>query len=164
MLQRMDRAAHLIRELGLLPHPEGGHYRETFRSTTVIQAHGGQRAALTEIYFLLRRGECSRWHRVRSDESWHWYEGDTLELLTCTSEDAAIETQRLGAVAAGVRPQAVVPAGAWQAARPLGDYALVGCSVAPGFDFADFSLIVPETALGRHLARRAGADLVSLPL
>jgi predicted cupin superfamily sugar epimerase len=163
MLLTMDRAAHLIRELGLQPHPEGGHYRETFRSTTLIAAHGGQRAALTEIYFLLRRGECSRWHRVRSDESWHWHEGDTLELLTCAGDGAAINSQRLGAVAPGVRPQAVVPAGSWQAARPTGDYALVGCSVAPGFDFADFSLIAPETALGRHLARSAGAELVNLP-
>jgi predicted cupin superfamily sugar epimerase len=137
----MSRAAALITQLGLRPHPEGGHFTETFRSSLPVTAHGGTRAASTGIYFLLAAEEVSRWHRVRSDELWHWYEGGALELLLCERPGASIIHRRLGPVDEASRPQCAVPAGWWQAARPLGAFTLVGCTVAPGFDFADFTLI-----------------------
>ena len=134
------RAAHLVETLGLQPHPEGGHYREIFRSPQAVRpADGrGERSALTVIHFLLTEGEVSRWHRVASDEAWHVVEGAPLALLVADDGFAAVETHQLG----GEGPPAhVVPAGAWQAARSLGAYTLVGCTVGPGFDFADFELI-----------------------
>ena len=124
------RAQELIRSLGLAPHPEGGYYREVHRSP----AAPGQRPASTAIYFLLVAGQVSRWHRVDAEEAWHHYEGGPLELLW---EDGDVVRAALGPD----RHLAVVPAGAWQAARPLGDYALMGCTVAPGFDFRGFSLL-----------------------
>lgn len=134
-------ASHLVAALGLAPHPEGGFYRETFRSPVVVPTARGPRAASTAIYYLLPAGARSARHRVASDEAWHHYAGDPLE-LTVEHLDGRREVLVLGPeVAAGQRPQAVVPAGAWQAARPLGDrFALCGCTVAPGFDFADFEL------------------------
>ena len=136
-----DRARRLIAELGLAPHPEGGHFREVFRSPeTVAPADGrGVRSALTTIYFLLRAGERSRLHRVASDECWHFYEGDPLELYWVDG-DGPLRRHVLGPAEGEARPVAVVPAGAWQAARTTGAYTLVGCSVGPGFDFADFEL------------------------
>jgi hypothetical protein len=121
----------VIRLLDLKPHPEGGHFRETFRD-----AHpAGGRAASTAIYFLLRRGERSHWHRVDAAEAWHWYAGSALILQIETS------SIRLGPdLAAGERPQAVVPAHAWQAAETTGEWTLCGCTVAPGFDFQGFEL------------------------
>jgi predicted cupin superfamily sugar epimerase len=138
-----DRAAHLISSLGLRPHPEGGHFREVFRSSSSVQPVDGrgERSALTTIYFLLRAGEKSRLHRVSSDEVWHFYEGDPLELLWAHPETPAFHQARLGPVDAGMAPVAVVPAGWWQAARSTGAYTLVGCSVGPGFDFADFQML-----------------------
>lgn len=136
--------ADVIRALGLKPHPEGGYYAQTFQSPTLLHAPQGPRAASTAIYFLLQRGDFSHWHRVRSDEVWHFYAGEGLELHLLTDE-GAYNLVRMGPdVLRGERPQAVVPAGVWQAARPLGDYALVGCTVAPGFDFADFELPTRE--------------------
>lgn len=137
------RAKELIDRLGLQPHPEGGHYRETHRSAVVVQpgGGGGARRAVTAIYFLLADGEHSRWHRVAgADETWHHYEGDPLELL-CVRQDGTLERHVLGAVANGRAPQATVPAGCWQAARLLGAYAFVGCTVGPGFEFADFAML-----------------------
>jgi hypothetical protein len=143
-----SRAAELIRTLSLRPHPEGGHYGEVFRSSRRVRAldRDVDRAALTTIYFLLTAGEHSRWHRVRADEAWHWYEGDPLELLRL--DDAGLSSVRLGPAAKDTRPVVVVVAGCWQAARTLGEYTLTGCSVAPGFDFEDFSLMaqVPDAA------------------
>jgi len=130
-----DTADRLIAALDLAPHPEGGHYRETFRD-----APGpGGRAASTAILFLLKAGEVSRWHRVDAVEIWHWHGGGAIEL---TAADAGgRRVWRLGGdIEAGETPQAVIPAGAWQMARPLGDYALVGCTVTPGFEFAGFEL------------------------
>ena len=139
----------LIETLGLKPHPEGGCFVETFRSPLLVTPADarGQRSALTVIYFLLMHGVCSRWHRVRSDEAWHWYEGSALELLTARPEGGSICRVSLGPLSEGSAPSHVVPAGWWQAARPLGNYALVGCSVGPGFEFADFTLLstIPET-------------------
>ena len=113
------RAAELIRVLGLVPHPEGGHFGEVFRSALPVRPAGRDvsRAALTSIYFLLAAGERSRWHRVAADEAWHFYEGDPLELFWTTPDGATCETRRLGPVGAGVAPVAVVPAGCWQADR-----------------------------------------------
>ena len=126
----------MIRLLELKPHPEGGHFRETFRDPRQIDG----RAVSTAIYFLLARGERSHWHRVDAVEVWHWYAGASLALdIACPS--GTIERVMLGAdLAAGERPQAVVPVHAWQAAQSLGDWTLVGCTVAPGFEFSGFEL------------------------
>ncbi len=132
-------ATDVIRLLGLTPHPEGGHFRETFRDERAI----GGRAASTAIYFLLAAGEVSHWHRVDAAEVWHWHAGAPLELATA-APDAPPTRIRLGNdLAGGERPQAVVPPGHWQSARSLGDWTLVGCTVAPGFDFARFELAAP---------------------
>jgi len=132
-------ADEIIAALDLQPHPEGGHFRETFRD----EAGDGQRAHATAIYYLLRAGEVSRWHRVDAAEVWHWYAGDPLE-LSISENGASPDIHILGnRIAADERPQAVVPAGAWQSARSLGDWTLVGCTVAPGFTFEGFEL-APE--------------------
>jgi len=124
-------AARLIEMLDLKPHPEGGHYREMFRDT-------GQRAHSTAIYFLLCKGEVSRWHRIDAAEIWHFYRGAPLEIAM------GKEKHVLGNVIEnGERPQIVVPPHAWQSARPLGAYTLVGCTVAPGFEFSKFEM-APE--------------------
>jgi predicted cupin superfamily sugar epimerase len=127
-------AQDVIRLLELKPHPEGGHYRETFRDPRTVE---GGRAASTAIYFLLARGERSHWHRVDAVETWHWHAGAPLAL----SIGSASNVIRLGPdLASGERPQGIVPAHAWQAAESLGDWTLVGCTVAPGFEFSGFEL------------------------
>jgi uncharacterized protein len=127
----------VIRLLDLKPHPEGGHFRETFRDERESAA---ARAASTAIYFLLARGERSHWHRVDAAEVWHWYAGAPL-LLEIAATPGRIDRVTLGAdLAAGERPQAVVPAHAWQAAQSLGEWTLVGCTVAPGFEFSGFAI------------------------
>ena len=121
-------ADRLIALLDLKPHPEGGHFRETFRD-------GAGRGHSTAIYFLLKAGEMSRWHRVDAAEAWHFYRGAPLELRIGKA------VYVLGPdVEEAQAPQVVVPPGAWQSARSLGDYTLVGCTVAPGFDFAHFEM------------------------
>ena len=128
----MSEAGDLIARLGLLPHPEGGHFRETFRDGNPGRAHSNA------IYFLLKAGEASRWHRVDAAETWHFYRGAPLELKI----GKAVHV--LGtAIEKGEAPQRVVPPGAWQAARSLGEYTLVGCTVAPGFEFSKFEM-APE--------------------
>jgi len=132
-------AAEIIRILELRPHPEGGHFRETFRDT---RADASGRAVSTAIYFLLARGERSHWHRVDATEVWHFYAGSALALHIVDATQRT--TLRLGPdLAAGERPQAVVPAGDWQAAATLGDWTLVGCTVAPGFEFSGFEVAPP---------------------
>ncbi len=132
----MLTAADVIRLLDLEPHPEGGHFRETFRDPRQI----GGRAASSAIYFLLARGERSHWHRFDATETWHWYAGAPLT-LEISQAPGKIESLALGCdLQAGERPQAVVPARAWQSARTLGDWTLVGCSVAPSFEFKSFEL------------------------
>jgi predicted cupin superfamily sugar epimerase len=129
-------AERIIAALGLAPHLEGGFFRETFRDA----ACGGGRGASTAIYYLLRRGELSRWHRIDAAEIWHWYGGAPL-LLALAPEGRRAQRLCLGnAIAAGERPQAVVPAGVWQSAASLGAWTLVGCTVAPAFEFAGFEL------------------------
>jgi predicted cupin superfamily sugar epimerase len=128
-------AAEIIGLLGLEPHPEGGHFRQTFRDSSEISG----RVASTAIYFLLARGERSHWHRVDAAEVWHYYSGAPLVLEMAQVDE--IERVRLGPdLSAGERPQAVVPAQVWQAAESTGDWTLVGCTVAPGFEYAGFEL------------------------
>lgn len=158
------RVTALIEQLGLAPHPEGGYYRELFRSPLAVHPADDRpaRNALTTIYFLLPAGEWSRWHRVRSDEVWHLYEGSALELLVSPPGCATVERVLLGPPGATLGPCHTVPAGWWQAARPRGAYALAGCTVAPGFEFADFGFLrdAPEElarlrTLAPELARLA---------
>jgi len=128
----------LIGVLGLQPHPEGGHFCETFRDE--ITDHTG-RAHSTAIYYLLRAGERSHWHRVDATEIWHWYAGDPLRLSIAAQEDDEPTHMTLGPdIPAGERPQGIVQKDEWQAAEPLGAWTLVGCTVAPGFDFAGFEI------------------------
>ena len=175
------RAVDLIAQLGLQPHPEGGWYREIYRSPVVVQTERGARPALTTIYYLLESTQLSRWHVVQADELWHFYAGAPLELLAYTPGTRAFERRILGPVSpeapaadtsAGT-PEAdvahfdvdltstlhfpalgalsapappgevvsVIPTGVWQAARSLGDYTLVGCTVGPGFEFSDFEFV-----------------------
>jgi predicted cupin superfamily sugar epimerase/RimJ/RimL family protein N-acetyltransferase len=141
------RVSALIRDLGLQPHPEGGYFAEVFRSDARVATTDGrgERRALTTIYYLLAAGQVSRWHRVRSDEVWHFYEGAPLELLVVSSGAASftphsLTRHRLGPVLEQARPTYTVRAGDWQAARTTGAYTLVGCTVGPGFDFADFTM------------------------
>ena len=137
-----ERVRELISELGLQPHPEGGLFCEIHRSGEQVQrADGVLRAAVTTIFFLLPAGVVSRWHRVAADEIWHHYEGAPLELGVLAPEAATPSLLRLGPVGRETLPVRVVPAHAWQNARSLGDYTLVGCTVAPGFEFADFCML-----------------------
>ncbi|HVH43806.1 MAG TPA: cupin domain-containing protein [Labilithrix sp.] len=142
-------AQRLVELLGLEPHPEGGFFREMWRSPLVLGSlpHGAPRAASTAIYFLLPAGAFSALHRVASDEVWHHYDGDPVELHVL--EGRVHQTFILGRdLARGQRPQHVVPAGAWQAAVSVGaKWSLCGCTVAPGFDFADFEMPSREEML-----------------
>ena len=133
-------AAQVVRRLGLEPHPEGGHYRETFRDPIEIDG----RAVSTAIYYLLALDEFSAWHRIDAAETWHHYAGAPLVLtVSPNGHDAA--AYRLGPdLARGERPQLVVPAGQWQTATSLGAWSLMGCTVAPGFTFAGFELAPPD--------------------
>lgn len=137
------RAAALVRTLGLAPHPEGGWYGEIHRSATVVTPDDGrgERRALTVIYFLLADGQVSQWHRVASDEVWHYHEGDRLELSVASAPGAEdLETHVLGPVDAGGQPVRVVRAGQWQTAGSTGAFTFVSCSVGPGFEFVDFEM------------------------
>jgi predicted cupin superfamily sugar epimerase len=150
------RAEELVRRLGLQPHPEGGFYREIFRSTRRVQPFDARpaRSGLTLIYFLLADGGASRWHRVASDEAWSWVEGDALELFHVSAALDGFARERLGAPGDGVEAAAVVPAGEWQAARTTGAYTLVTCAVGPGFDFADFRMMSDDAAVAGEVRRR----------
>jgi predicted cupin superfamily sugar epimerase len=134
----MLTAADIVRLLGMKPHPEGGHFIETFRDPVSDQAG---RAASTAIYYLLARGERAHWHRVDAAEVWHHYAGSALRLELAKDDGGPVERVTLGPdLGAGERPQAVVPMRVWQAAESLGDWTLAGCTVAPGFDFNGFEL------------------------
>lgn len=133
-------ADQIIAALGLEPHPEGGYFKETFRDGEPE----GARAHSTAIYFLLKAGEVSRWHRVDAVEIWHWHAGASLA-LAIASPGGASETLRIGpAILDGERPQGVVPKGHWQQAWSLGAWTLVGCTVAPGFEFSGFEMAAPD--------------------
>ncbi len=159
-----NRAAALIEQLQLQPHPEGGHYRELFRSEMRVRPEDGRapRPALTSIDFLLVRGEFSAWHRVRSDEAWHLIEGGPLRLWLMPPALDRVDCIDLAPVDSnGGRPRHIVPAHWWQAAEPLGGYALAGATVGPGFDFADFSFLRVHASAGAALAAMR-QDLVRL--
>ena len=155
------RAGELVRRLGLAPHPEGGFYREVFRSPAAVKPDDGRpaRAALTTIDFLLAAGQCSAWHRVRSDEVWHLLEGAGLVLWLVPPTLDRVERVLLGPVEGTRSPRHVVPAGWWQAAEPLHDdaagdaFAYVGATVGPGFDFADFAFGRSDAAFTAALPR-----------
>jgi uncharacterized protein len=135
-----DTPGRIIETLGLEPHPEGGWYAETWRH----DAGDGGRGAGTAIYYLLAAGQRSHWHRVDATEIWHHYAGDPLT-LRINAGDGPTEVVTVGPeLAAGQRPQAIVPEGAWQAAEPAGAWVLVGCTVSPGFTFAGFELAPPD--------------------
>jgi uncharacterized protein len=143
----LPSAADIIALLGLKPHPEGGHYRETFRDPR-LDANG--RSCSTAIYFLLARHEPSHWHRIDAVEVWHYYAGSALALRIADGDRRT--TVKLGPdLAAGEMPQAIIPAHAWQAAESTGDWTLVGCTVAPGFDFTTFELAEPGWSPGSDL-------------
>jgi uncharacterized protein len=141
----------LVRTLGLAPHPEGGFYRETWRSTVSAQTPRGIRSVGTAIYYLLPRGTFAAWHRVTSDELWHFYDGHALTMYLLDERQGQLETLVLGRdVSKGERPQVLVPAGVLQAAEPRGDYTLSGCTVGPGFDFNDWEMPRGEELAARH--------------
>ena len=148
------RASQLIAQLGMQPHPEGGWYAEVFRSSRSVQPADARppRPALTTIDFLLERGQASAWHRVASDEVWHLLEGDSLLLWLLPPVGGPL--QRVELSAQGSRRH-VVPADWWQAAEPGGDFAYVGATVGPGFDFADFTFGRQDDALQAALQQHA---------
>ncbi len=189
-------ATDLVSQLALQPHPEGGWYREIYRSPVVVQTARGARSALTSIYYLLESAQISRWHVVQADEIWHFYAGAPLELLAYTPGTRSFERRVVGPVgvvepasdtAAGT-PEgdvahfdvdltstlhfptlgalsapapagdgvSVIPAGVWQAARSLGDYTLVGCTVGPGFEFGDFELVCALATHREHFVGELG--------
>lgn len=135
----MSTADEIIARLGLEPHPEGGHYRETWRDTPPT----GGRGAGTAIYFLLRAGEESRWHRVDAVEIWHYYQGHGLDIWIDDERPRMLGPDN---------PQVIVPASSWQRARPVGDFTLVGCTVSPAFEFSGFEMAPPSW----HPPRRDG--------
>lgn len=135
------------KQVDLIEHPEGGRFHEVFRSESAVSSDDGrQRSTLTHIYFSLHRGEVSRFHRVNSDEVWNLYQGKGIRLYIWNGGDTLIDCLELSDYSGCFCH--VIPAGSWQAAEPIGDSVLVGCSVAPGFDFQDFEMIAPgsETA------------------
>jgi predicted cupin superfamily sugar epimerase len=159
-----DRPRSLIARLGLRPHPEGGYYGEVFRSSATVHPTDGRgfRPALTTIYFLLPAGAISRWHRVQSDEVWHFYEGAPLDLWMAPPELGVVRRNRLGPLGHEQQPVGTVPGGWWQAARSTGGYTLVGCTVGPGFDFRDFTLAAdqPSAAAALRAGSLAPAELL----
>ncbi|MGA0594165.1 cupin domain-containing protein [Enterovirga sp. CN4-39] len=144
-------AEEVIRLLDLAPHPEGGHFRETFRDPRTVEG----RSVATAIYYLLAEGETSAWHRVDAAETWHHYAGAPL-VVTTSLDGHDAEARHLGTdLAAGERPQITVPAGTWQSAASLGAWTLVGCTVAPGFRFEGFEMAPPDWRPTRGLSSDA---------
>ncbi len=150
------RAEALIHDLRLAPHPEGGHFVEAWRSPLEVRTADGARPrpALTTIHFLLAAGEASRWHRLDADEAWHFHEGAPLELLLLDAPARVLTRARLGPLAPGAAPVHVVPAGSWLAARTLGAYTLVGCTMGPGFEAEGFALMKDAPELAARTAER----------
>ena len=159
------RARELIRLLELERHPEGGYYREVFRSPREVRpavvaatAIDATRSAITTIYFLLIQDEPSAWHSVMSDEIWHFMEGAALELRTVEPDHLRAISHRVGPLGGdGTLPIAVVHAGHWQMARTLGPYSLVACTVGPGFDFVDFKLLRNDPEMAERFRREVTA-------
>jgi hypothetical protein len=151
------RAQDIVRQLRLQPHPEGGWYRELYRSDRQVLAPDAARSALTSIYYLLERQQFSRWHVVDADEVWHFYGGAPLDLFTYDPAFRQLVHRQLTALDDGGEPAGVVPAGVWQAARSQGDYSLVGCSVGPGFEYSGFRFVVSLPDYARHFHGELGA-------
>ncbi len=151
------RAAELVQQLKLAPHPEGGFYRELFRSPSAVQPADKRppRSGLTSIDFLLAAGQFSAWHRVLSDEAWHLLEGGPLRLWLAPPQLDRVDFVDLAPANSHSAPRHVVPADWWQAAEPLSDFAYVGATVGPGFDFADFSFGRDDAPLREAVAQRA---------
>ncbi len=147
-----DDARRLIADLGLEPHPEGGHFRRFHASAAEVECNGRRRPGMTAIHYLLQRGERSQWHRVDADEAWHWQQGDALALLQFDASTGSFFRIRLGQDE-GMARSHIVPAGNWQSAMPLGDHALAICTVAPGFVWEGFELLDPDSALAKELRR-----------
>ncbi len=145
-------ASRIIHSLALAPHPEGGWYREVYRSQRRVAADGTGRSALTTIYYLLEPPQVSRWHTVDADEAWHFYAGAALALFTYDPVSRQFARHVLAPPDRAGEPVHVVPAGHWQGARSLGDYSLVGCSVAPGFEFTGFRFVSALPGYAAHLA------------
>ena len=158
-----SRTEELTASLALAPHPEGGWFREWFRSPErVMPGDGrGERSATTSIWFLLPPGGRSRWHVLRSDEQWTFVEGEALELMTLHPDGGTTRVHRLGPSGVGAAPSLIVPAGTWQAARAAEGYALVACTVSPGFEFEDFRLLSDDPAAAARL-RALGAGAAAL--
>lgn len=157
------RAVELIATLQLQPHPEGGFYREIWRAPLRVATPDSraERSALTSIDFLLLRGQFSAWHRVASDEIWHWLEGGPLQLWLMPPTLARLECITLAPVAESTRPRHAVPAHWWQAAEPLGDYTYTAATVGPGFEFADFTFL-RDDAQAEAALQRMDATLLRL--
>lgn len=153
--------------LELRPHPEGGWYRETWRAKETIprdslpNGFGGDRSAGTCIYFLLRGEHPSRLHRIASDEIWHWYQGSPISVHVFLDDGSHREIVLGPDIASGQAFQAVVPAGAWFGAMSRGEWSLCGCTVSPGFDFADFQLATRLEMLGRFPGHRELVELLT---
>ena len=142
----------VIEKLDLKPLPEGGWYREIYRSSDRVHTSRGARSAITTIYYLLERNQVSRWHVVAADEIWHFYEGSPLELLAYDPRARAMVHSVLSHTKEDHQPVAVIRKGLWQAARSLGDFSLVGCSVGPGFQFEDFQFVATIPGHQAHFA------------
>ena len=146
------QAGAVIEKLDLKPHPEGGWYREIYRSGDRVNTSRGARSAITTIYYLLERNQVSRWHVVAADEIWHFYEGSPLEVLAYDPQARALVRSVLSHTQEDHEPVAVIRRGLWQAARSLGDFSLVGCSVGPGFQFEDFQFVATIPGHQAHFA------------
>jgi len=152
----MKNASYWINSLNLLPHPEGGYYKETYRSlgeikdNTLPNRFNGSRAYSTAIYFLLEKGNFSAFHRIKSDELWHFYDGDPIAIHVITN-NGTLTTHMLGKQPhKGYFPQIVIPANTWFASESIGNFSLAGCTVSPGFDFKDFEMADRNTLIGLH--------------
>lgn len=148
------KPSQVVDQLQLAPHPEGGWYREVYRSTDRVRRGDEARSATTAIYYLLEQHQLSRWHVVDADEIWHFYAGAPLELLAYDPASRQLSRHVLSTPSAGSTPIGVIPAGVWQAARSLGEYSLVGCTVSPGFEFSGFRFTAD---LPDHRAHFTGA-------
>lgn len=142
----MSKVEELIKAHGLIPHPEGGYYKETYRSKEVTQTSRGERPVSTGIFYLLSKGQKSRLHRIKSDEMWHFYGGDSLVVFEKNEDGTHKETILGSNLSLGQKVQYTVPAGVWFGAYLPEDseFAFVGCTVSPGFDFQDFELHLPN--------------------
>ncbi len=136
----MNKVEELIQFYQLEPHPEGGYFKETYRSSLSLSTEKGERCASTAIMFLITKNSISHFHRLSADEGWHFYDGDPLRLLQITPQGELLEITMGRNPQRGEKLQHIVPAGHWFASTSYGDYSLVGCTVAPGFEFSDFEM------------------------